>query len=247
MTSPPRITRTGLRSPPATPPIRPVAIAGNRNGLHGFATLIVDLLPSVTVLAALGVWYGYELTLARARYFGLDPSVLDYTTSDLLMRTAPAVIAPMLYLLLALIALLSVNAVVQRLLRRRKWASPIRVGAAIAGFVGLLLVAEGVAVIGDRSVMADHQALRPMVLPLGLLLALYASWLLSRRSNGTTSVAAGLPKGITVLTVGVLLVSTFWSFSEAAEYAGARDSYLLYINAFGDLPRVVIYSAPPAA
>ena len=30
------------------------------------------------MLTALGVWYGYELALARGRYFGLDTTVIDW-------------------------------------------------------------------------------------------------------------------------------------------------------------------------
>lgn len=209
--------------------------------MQGIATLIVELLPFITVLAALGVWYGYELTLARARYFGLDPSVLDYTTSELLLRTAPAVIAPLLYLLMVLIALVSLHAIVRWLQRHRRWAYPIRVGAAVTGLMGLLLVVGGVVVVGDHNFLAKHPALRPMMLPLGLLFVFYATWLIGRRSARPIT-AMGSPKGAMGLTAGVVLISTFWSFSEAAEYAGARDSYILFNNAFGDLPRVIIYS-----
>lgn len=95
--------------------------------------------------------------------------------------------------------------------------------------------------MNDRTAFAGYPTLRPMALPLGVLLLTYAIWVI-RTTRIKNDSAQFFPRGALGATVGIVLLSTFWTFSEAAERAGARDSYLLYANGLSDLPRVVIYS-----
>ena len=92
----PRRSVAGRRRIPqarqAPSPSRAWAVAGD---------WIAAILPLLALLAALAVWFGVTLVKTRARYFGLDPSVLGFSTRDYVLRSSTELLEPMLYLLWA--------------------------------------------------------------------------------------------------------------------------------------------------
>jgi hypothetical protein len=210
-----------------------------------WATAIV---PPVTVLTALAVWYGYELILARGRFFGLDPSVLGFGTRDYLFRTASAVLAPLLYFLLTCLVLMWLHACVRWARGRPELTLTVRIVAVAGVAAGVLLVLEGVRVIANSQVLAGIPVLRTLVLAAGLVLVTYCgSALRPSTVPPPSSQSQPWPRGGVVLVGLVVLSSVFWSFSVAAERAGTRDSYRLYKHQFQTLPRVVVYSSTALA
>jgi hypothetical protein len=157
------------------------------------------IVPPITLVTALAIWYGYELTLARARYFGLDPSVLGFTSRDYVMRAAPAVLAPLLYLLVTLLLLLAAHAGVRWALHFPPLQGTVRVGAVVVTLLGVVMVVEGLRAIADGSVLHDRPVTRPLVLALGAVLACYGPWVYrqtmrSRRSGSDQrGLGASLP------------------------------------------------------
>lgn len=204
--------------------------------------------PPVTIVTALAVWYGYELILARGRYFGLDPSVLGFTTRDYLFRTASAVLAPLLYLLLTGLVLLGIHVGIQSARERPELERIVRLAAVLSLATGVLLVVQGVRVIANSQVLDSIPVLRPLTLSAGLVLVTYwGSVLLPRTEPLRNTRSSHWPRGGVVLVGLIVLVSVFWSFSVAAEQAGTRDSYLLYETNLHSLPRVAIYSSKALA
>ena len=59
------------------------------------------LVPFTTVLTALAFWFGWTLTNARSRYLGVDASVFGFTPTDYILRSADAVIVPVILICLA--------------------------------------------------------------------------------------------------------------------------------------------------
>ena len=205
-------------------------------------------IPPVTIVTALGVWYGYELILARGRYFGLDPSLLEFTTRDYLFRTASAVLAPLIYLMLTGLVLLGINVSIQWARERPQLERVVRIVAVLSIAVGALLVVQGVRVIVNRQVLESIPMLRPLTLSAGLILVTYwGSVLLPNTDQVRTTQSSQWPRGGVVLVGLIVFVSVFWSFSVAAEQAGTRDSFLLYDTNFRSLPRVAIYSSKALA
>lgn len=219
---------------------------GQRNPTRWSVALewLPALLPPITLLTALATWYGYELILTRGRYFGLDPSVLEFSTRDYVFRSASAVLGPLLYLLVALVGLVLVHAGVSRALRRPHLNNLARRAAVILLAAGMLLAVEGLRVISDETVLSSLPVLRTLFLPAGALLVSYGIWMLVEVSEAKHRLQPWERVGW-VLAAGVIVVSVFWCVSVAAEAAGMRDSYRLYQGHLRDLPKVVLYSSKP--
>ena len=218
--------------------------------LRGLSLLqgLAALLPPASILTALAVWYGYELVRTRGRYFGLDPSVLDYTTREYVLRSASAVLAPLLYLTVGCLALLWVHAVLREVLRRRMWAGGIGALGILFTIIGAAATVQGVRIVADRTVLAEAQSIRPLVLAAGVILAAYGPWLF-RQSHGREAAQSASLLFVTTcaLTIATVALSLFWSFSVAAASAGLADSHRLASNQLRDLPRVIVYSAEALA
>ena len=204
------------------------------------------LLPPLTLVTALAAWYGYELILTRGRYFGLDPSVFEFSTRDYLFRSASAVLGPLLYLLVIMLGLVMLHAGVRWGLQRPRMAVAGRRAALAAMAAGAVLVVEGLRVVSDRAVLGGLPVLRTLFLPAGALLIGYGVWMRSQTA-GTKSQLQMWQRLGAVLIAGVIVVSVFWCVSVAAEAAGMRDSYRLYQGHLRDLPRVVVYSSDDLA
>jgi hypothetical protein len=234
-----------------------------------FSTLLewaVAFVPPATVLTGLGVWYGYELALARGRYFGLDTTVIDFSTREYVVRAVVAVLGPMLILLVVAGALLWWHVAVRWALRRRdaagRWRVAVRaVGAALV-VGGVLSLVTGLRAVASAQVLPDQQVLRTLLVGAGVLGVTYGAWMVRQGSVGATSSEARGPgahgplssgpaelwhQAGYLVTLGALLVSVFWAFSVAAEERGAADSARLHREGFVRLPGVVVYSTEPLA
>lgn len=233
------LQRSMRRAPAPDAPSRPNWVA-----VVEWATAIV---PPVTILTALAVWYGYELILARSRYFGLDPSVLGFTTRDYLFRSAAAVLAPLLYFALTCLVLTWVHAGVRWARTRPELRSAVRIAAAVGVATGVLLVIEGLRVIANSEVLSGIPVLRTLALAAGVVLIGYCGSVLRQGTWTPASPSQPWPRGGVVIIGLIVLLSVFWSFSVAAERAGSRDSYRLYQHQFRTLPRVVVFSSTALA
>jgi len=205
----------------------------------GWATA---LLPPVTILTALAVWYGQELVLARGRYFGLDPTVLDLSTRDYVFRSANAVLGPLLYLLVASFLLLCAHEAVTWSSEQPSLHTAVLAGGWIAIAFGTVLIIEGIRVVSDRQVMADHKVFRTLVLAAGAVLIAYGARMVRTTPVSADKAMPPLQRGGYVVVAAITLLSLFWASSIAAEQTGTRDSYRLYASGFQDLSRVTIYS-----
>lgn len=204
---------------------------------------IAALVPTVTVLTALTVWFGYQIVKTRSRYFGIDPSVLGYTTSDYVLRSVSAVLAPLLYLLIASIAVLWVHVAVRWALRRQRWERSLRVLAWVSVGVGVVCVGVGFWVVRHRGALAGHEAQRPWILVAGVVMLAYGPWVLGQLPGAGPSLVESLWRRLGLVLVSlVVIVSAFWSFSEYAELAGGRESFNLVVDRLERLPRVTVYS-----
>lgn len=204
------------------------------------------LIPSVTILTALTFWFGYQVVQTRALYFGLDPSVLGFTTSDYVLRSVSAVIAPLLYLLVGCFLLLSAHAGVRRALRRPLWAPMLWWAAWVATVAGVVLSVVGLWVVWHKGALDGFRVERPWVLAAGVVLLGYGPWVLRRLDPGgpAVRVVPAVWRKHSLLIVGfVVLVCTFWSFSAYAAKIGGAESRDLVKDGLEGLPQVIVYSA----
>jgi hypothetical protein len=254
------------RTPEPTQPTEP-AEQGEAQPQRKFSTLLewaVAFVPPATVLTGLGVWYGYELALARGRYFGLDTTVIDFSTREYVVRAVVAVLGPMLVLLVVVGALLWWHVGVRWALHRRsavdRWHAAVRAVGVLLVAVGVVSLVTGLRAVGSAQVLAGQQVFRTLLVGAGVLGVTYGAWMVRQGSAQETRPAAGGPgthgplssgpaelwhQAGYLVTLGALLVSVFWAFSVAAEERGAADSARLHREGFVRLPGVVVYSTAP--
>lgn len=223
-------------------------MAERKNTWVDWATAVVPLVTSLTGLA---VWFGYQIVSSRARYFGLDPSVLGFTTQDFVLRSVSALLKPMLYLLLALLAMLVAHHAVHQVLARKRWDRGLRRAAVVTVIVGILCSVRGLEWI-DEAGASDFtfacqggslgQWWRPSVLALGLILTAHGWWLL-RRVSGAPAGSAAISRIAVTLVALVFVTTTFWSFSVYAHAAGALQAHHYACSQFSTMPQVVVFSA----
>lgn len=245
----PRRSVAGRRRIPqarqAPSPSRAWAVAGD---------WIAAILPLLALLTALAVWFGVTLVKTRARYFGLDPSVLGFSTRDYVLRSSTELLEPMLYLLLGGIAVLAVHVAVRWALPQPRWSRAVVVAAALAVPLGLFTLTLGIWFVRNRSFgmyggsCADPTLgawYRPWLVAAGLVLTVYGGWMLNQRLASTPVTWTLTTRVGCSLICLVVVICTFWTFLLYAQATGVTQSYRLACGHLQELPRVAVYSTQP--
>jgi hypothetical protein len=170
-----------------------------------------------TVLTALLFYYGWVRTNALFQYFGVDATVLGFTTQDYLLRSSEALYVPFGTLLVVEPAV-----------------------------VGLALFARGVAGVVIPRLSANDFLVTPVCLGLGAVVGAYGRWLWLRQQalEGHDDAVPPRWHGVVSLVLVALLVvlSMFWATSNYARAYG-RGRAVAYARQLAVRPGVVVYSA----
>lgn len=123
------------------------AAGDTRLSARGALELIGLVVAPTTLLTALAFYFGWTLINARARYFGIDPSTLGFSTSDYVLRSADALFVPVAVLAATGLAALTIHTAVRSRLshpRFRRIAVPVAWGVAALGVALLAVGAVGI-------------------------------------------------------------------------------------------------------
>jgi hypothetical protein len=208
-----------------------VQAAAASTALVGDARKLLGLLGAVvapaTLVTALAYYFGWRRERAFASYFGIDPSVLGFSSADYVLRSVDALFVPVGAILLAALTCIALNAVLGRRLERAATAK-------IAAAAGVAALALGLAFAAGHPVSSSFGYLQALAPGVGVVLVAYA---LGRRRGVSPQAAAG----VRYLAAAIALVSLFWATAEYADSRGrgqaeqlARD---LTVN-----PSVTIFS-----
>ncbi|MGZ8688298.1 MAG: hypothetical protein ACXWZP_07705, partial [Gaiellaceae bacterium] len=162
-----------------------------------------------------------------AGYFGIDPSVLGFSTSDYVLRSVDALFVPVGAALLVVFAVLCFHVLLADRLER------LNTGPLLAT-LGLGAVAVGIALAAGHPVASRYgyvQALGPGV---GAVLVGYT---VIRWRSRIGAAAAGMG----YVAVGVALVSVFWATAEYADSRGRGQAERLALN-LGVNPGATVFS-----
>ena len=190
------------------------------------AGLIWSVVAPATLVSAIAYYFGWRREQAFAGYFGIDTSLLDFSSRDYVLRSVDALFVPMLALLLVALGALCVHVLLARFNLGRSVAPALAAAGFGAVFVGAMLAR------GD-GLWSDYVYLQALGPAAGALLLAYA---FTQLRPGAASLTA-----LRVVAGAVVLVSLFWATSE---YADARGRELAAKLA-GDLkanPTVTIFS-----
>lgn len=201
-----------------------------RASAHSALELISLVVAPTALITALAFYFGWTLTNARSRYFGVDPSALDFSTRDYVLRSTDALYVPLGAIVLVALAAVGIHEYASPLLLR-----PVRpvlrpVPWVIAAF-GLLLLALGTA-SAFWSLPIDLYYLVPPLAPgLGAALLGYGLFLASGRLA---------PLAITLLA-SLVVLSAFWATAKYADALGRGRAEQLG-RSLARQPSVVVYS-----
>jgi hypothetical protein len=210
---------------------------------HSVLQWFAIIAPLTTVATALAFWFGWTMTTTRTAYFGIDQSLLEYSTVDYLLRSADALIVPAIFILLIVIVCVGIHAVTATVIRRGIAVGYLQIGAAFVLLVGALLTSVGVWMIFEELPIATPFLFEPVALGGGIAAGAYAFWVLRRTVLGDQRLRR-LPMWEKLGYVAVVLLVVLALFWACSSYAGAlgtgrsRD----YARELDNRPSVTIYS-----
>ena len=251
--------RTNLTDPRhRPPPARPrTPSSGNGRaaaqrpgmGLDRVVQVVTAIVAPTTVFTALLFYFGWIRTNALFQYFGVDATVLGFTTQDYLLRSTEALYVPLGTLLVVGLAGVWAHGQLEAWLAGRRGGLPRRTALAVGalGVVGLALFARGVAGVAVPRLARDGFLVTPVCLGLGTILGAYAQWLWGRlRQPAGRRGGVSRPRwpGLVGLGLVAMLVvlSLFWATTDYARAYG-RGRAVAYARDLAVRPGVVVYSA----
>jgi hypothetical protein len=213
--------------------------AGQRRQMWRSVTDIAALVGPVSLLTGVLYYFGYVSAGAFYAYFGVNLSVLDFSTTSYLLRTADAFFRPLATLLIVLVVLLVAHQLLTYGLARAdaRWA---RVTAGVLGVIGGLLVAVGVSGLYGR----PYGVWSPLALAAAAVVPEYTTWTACRYeilpTRLTTAVQAST-RPRQGLGVAVLLLAVFWAVTDIAAARGTATARLVEMT-LRLRPQAVVYS-----
>jgi hypothetical protein len=163
------------------------------------------LIAPTALLTAWLYYIGWVKTNRQASYFGIDPSLLNYSTTDYVLRSVTSLLGPAGALLISLLVIGAARRAINRI-EPGQWAyRHFRGTGRVATATGSVLVIIGglylnrVGVVGFASVLAAVGLLGGGLL---LLLGRYLSVLAERRSDSDADIDA-----MEILVIGLILAA----------------------------------------
>lgn len=204
------------------------------------------IVPPTTLVTALAFWFGYTFTSARTSYVGVDASILQFSTTDYLVRSAEPIIVPAAVLLALFLAAIGAHALIDGWTRAQAGHRTVRTISAALGLLGLLLLLLGIQLMFVPPPPWTHYLAPPALLGAGSTFAGYGFYTLrtaARRADPRKerrSIPSWEKSGYVVLGLLVIL-SLFWA---TTSYAGAlgRGRALAGEQRLSTNPSVVLYS-----
>lgn len=229
--------RVRYRAIKPRPPAETVvaALPHARTGRSIVEWLEVIVAPA-TVLTGWFFWFGYCYANARARYFGLDPGALAFSSNDYILRSLTPLIQPAVSTLLIVIFLLAAHGFITNSVRNRNAGNALGICAVAALIIGAVSATAGV-----LSFYLPIPFLPPLLLlGGGTVLTAYSLSVLRALRHGERPVSIWTRWG-QVAAAALLVVSLFWATTVHASVLGREQAESL-ANDISSLPSVTIFS-----
>jgi hypothetical protein len=236
----PRATGANLRTPqergPASPADTdeqgtPVGVWGR---LRAGGALAIGQLGVITALA---FYFGWAHTQAYLRYFGLDTSLVQYTTADYALRSVGASYWPLTALALLVVAILAIDAHLSPWIRRKQ-NSEQRFYRRLIAFVGLLMLLVAAGGLRQQLQFPRSVPVIPLSITTGVGLVAYA-WVLRSISDRQSRARRDVQL---VAMIVVLASGIFWAWGDYVANAGTQKAKAVHAE-LPYRPDVTIYSA----
>jgi hypothetical protein len=210
---------------------------------HSVLQWFAIIAPLTTVATALAFWFGWTMTATRTAYFGLDQSILEYSTVDYLLRSADALIVPAIFILLITVVCVGIHAVTASIIRRGIGIGYVQIIAVFVLLLGTFVTALGVWTMFEDLPFATPFLFEPFALGGGVAVSAYAFWVLRRTALGEhRPVRVPMWEKLGYVSVVLLVVvALFWACSSYAGALGTGRSRA-FAEDLGSRPSVTVYS-----
>ena len=196
------------------------------------------------VLTAVLFYFGWTRANATFRYFGIDLSLLDFSTSDYLLRSANSAFRPLL--LIGLVALVATGAhewlatIVE--IHGGRWRAVARYVPVVALGSGVVLVTLALSGLAMADLGRSLGMWLPASLAVGCSLLAYAEfgWRRFRESCADRTPPA-VRQLRSFILVGLALMGLFWTISSYAGEIGTQRAQVLASDLLS-ATKVIIYS-----
>ncbi|MGV9870165.1 hypothetical protein [Rhodococcus koreensis] len=162
------------------------------------------------------------MTDARATYFGIDHSTLEFSPTDYVVRSVEAMIVPAIVALVVVLGALGVHALVSFLNRTKGRTAALRIGAIIVGVAGVVFAAMGFwAAFNPLS--PRFYMFPPLALGGGTAACAYSVSVLRNLNSSRRDeriVVTRSERRIRFAVVTLVVVSAFWAASLYADALG---------------------------
>jgi hypothetical protein len=202
------------------------------------------IVAPTTLLTALLYYFGWSHAYWFCDYFGVNSTVLGFTSTDYMMRSVDALFVPMT--VAASAALLAVwgHSVLRARLAAGSRPRALRVLVPAAMALGGVLVLGGFASVFTTTVLSEHLVAAPLSLGFGVLTLVYAIHLQRLVTGGHQGArdgrgwAAVAEWAVVFVLVGL---SLFWAATDYSAAVG-RSRAAHFVAELPSYPNVVIYS-----
>jgi hypothetical protein len=229
-----------------TQPAGPPAPAAERASVlpPQLAKILGGIVAPTTLLTALLYYFGWSHAYWFCNYFGVNSTVLGFTSTDYLMRSVDALFVPMTVAASAALVAVWGHSLLRTRLAAGSRPRALRIIVPVMAIVGGVLVLGGFASVFTTTVLSEHLVAAPLSLGLGVLLLVYAVHLrrLVAEKGQSTSISRGWAAVVEWAVVFVLIgLSLFWAATDYSAAVG-RSRAGHFVAELPSYPNVVIYS-----
>ncbi len=213
------------------------------------ALAIAGTITSQTVLiTGLLYYFGWVRAQATARYFGLDTTLVGYSTTGYLLRSVNVTFMPFMRVALVALVLLGLHRLLvlralgmpagSRARRMGRWIVTVTRGVAVAlAAVGIIRM-----LFPDQLGWPSGLAL-PLLIIVSVALLGYVAHLRSTHLEGLATPPASHPQVQALVLLAIGLLGALWAVSLYADQGGRQAAANIVAELPDRRPAVVIYSA----
>lgn len=247
-------TRAGAE-PATAPPSTRVGDAPVRRGENAgpapaagipprLAKFLGAIVAPTTLLTGLLYYFGWSHAYWFFDYFGVNSTLLGFTSTDYLMRSVDALFVPMTVAASAGLVAVWGHSVLRARVAAGSRHGTVRVLVPVTAIVGSVLAVGGFCSVFTTTVLSDHLVAAPLSLGLGVSLLAYAAHL--RRSLAAEKHKPADGRGLAAVVewavVFVLVgLSLFWAATDYSAAVG-RSRARHFVANLSTYPDVSVYS-----
>lgn len=222
-------------------PPRPETISGLPRAFE----IVTGVVAPTTLITALMFWFGWSHAYSYCMYFGVNSTLLDFTTQEYLMRSVDGLFVPATATAVLVLSVFLLRQILHRLrpaaLDEDEPSTVYRVAVWTGLAIGLLLSGIGLAAALGAWVLSLPYA-SALALAVGAVLVAWAIHVMRQWRGQDAQSGAGWVITEWATTFTIVSLALFWAVSDYSANVGTSEAQLTHA-ALASQPGVVLFSA----